>query len=109
MTKSTILHDQSQLNSTNSNTVKRLVTDLTGDSDVGEECYVTEITPSQLLTDLTSDDSNSDTHNESKRKRTEVETRTPSKTAKHLHDTLVFQRLHYENHEDVKDDEDVKV
>ena len=67
--KDTNSFNKSQLNSTNSNIVKRLVIDLSADSDVGEECYITEIIPNQVLIDLTNDDSNSDSDNKKKTNR----------------------------------------
>ena len=90
---------KNQLNSTNNNIVKTIVVDLTGDSDVGEEYYVTKVIPSQVIIDLTNDDTDSDTDNGGKRKQTETKVETPSKVAKHLHITLVSQTLHYESDE----------
>ena len=83
---------KSQLSTIN-DIVKKLVNDLTGD--------VTEITnlPNEVLMDQTNDDNNSDTDIGSKRKRTETKNETSSKIAKHLHSTLVSQRLHYEGDE----------
>jgi len=84
-----------QFNSGNNNTVKKLVIDLSNDSDVGEEYFITEHRPTQVTIDLTNDDSNSDTDNNSKRKRTERKNVTPSKIRKHLYSTLVSHTLDF--------------
>jgi len=84
-----------QFNNANNNTVKKLVIDLSNDSDVGEEYFITEHRPSQVTIDLTNDDSNSDSDSNSKRKRTEKKIVTPCKIRKHLYSKLVSHTLDF--------------